>query len=205
MIEVLHPEGTLATYPLERLIRLHDGMEQLEEFFEEGSDDDHMHGIWDFGQHLHWHDDEDDEDEDQIEDVTDLAAEDIREYSSPLSPSPSISPENTPSTSPPRSDPPVPAELSHPLELDIEEASKPFQEIDDKKDNHWTNFKLLSSTPLDHAYYSTTPVQPSRQFMSRLNREYRILMTSLPGRSCLFYYRSLFLTCLPRKHTSSCV
>lgn len=188
MIEVLHPEGTLATYPLERLIRLHDGMEQLEEFFEEGSEDDHhMHGIWDFGHHLHWHDDEDEEDENQNEDMMDLAAEETHDYRSPMLPSPSISPENTPSTSPLQSDPPVPTESSQPLEPDIEEASKSPQEIDDKKDDNWTNFKLLSSTPLDHAYYSTTPVQPSRQFMSRMNKEYRILMTSLPGRSCLFY------------------
>lgn len=45
----------------------------------------------------------------------------------------------------------------------------------------WKRFDILSSAPPDHAFYKTAPAQPSRQFMSRLAKEYRALGSSLPG------------------------
>lgn len=50
----------------------------------------------------------------------------------------------------------------------------------------WKRFDILPSAPLDHAFYSTPPCQPSRQFVSRLSKEYRALESSLPGASYSF-------------------
>ena len=45
----------------------------------------------------------------------------------------------------------------------------------------WKRFEILPSAPLDHAFYGTTSSQPSRQFLSRLSKEYRALQSGLPG------------------------
>lgn len=52
---------------------------------------------------------------------------------------------------------------------------------DDDDDDHWKRFHILSNAPQDHAFILSTPSQHSRTFMARLNREYRILSSSLPG------------------------
>src|SRR5205085_1059048 len=36
------------------------------------------------------------------------------------------------------------------------------------------------SAPPDHAFYSSTPAQHSKFFLTRLSREYRVLASSLP-------------------------
>lgn len=46
---------------------------------------------------------------------------------------------------------------------------------------NWKRFEILASAPVDHAFYSSVPAQPSRNFLARLNKEYRVLSTSLPG------------------------
>ena len=60
----------------------------------------------------------------------------------------------------------------------------------------WKRFDILPSAPADHAFHSTTPAQPSRQFLSRLSKEYRALSSSLPGTSSQFFrlYRRQMLT-----------
>ena len=45
----------------------------------------------------------------------------------------------------------------------------------------WKRFEVLSSAPPDHAFYSSVPAQPSRNFMTRLTKEYKALQSSLPG------------------------
>ncbi|KAG8850223.1 hypothetical protein FRC20_002096 [Serendipita sp. 405] len=42
------------------------------------------------------------------------------------------------------------------------------------------NADVLPQSPVDHAFYSVEPVQPSKNFMSRLAKEYRALESSLP-------------------------
>lgn len=44
----------------------------------------------------------------------------------------------------------------------------------------WKRFDILPSAPPDHAYYSHPPAQPGKAFMTRLQREYRALASSLP-------------------------
>jgi ubiquitin-conjugating enzyme E2 O len=48
-------------------------------------------------------------------------------------------------------------------------------------ENPWTLFKILASAPVDHAFYTSPPAQPSKSFLSRLRKEYSVLDSSLPG------------------------
>ena len=43
-------------------------------------------------------------------------------------------------------------------------------------------FDILPSAPVEHAFYGVVPSTPSRQFLSRLTKEYRALSSSLPGK-----------------------
>lgn len=45
----------------------------------------------------------------------------------------------------------------------------------------WSRFEILSSAPPDHAFYSSPHAQPSKQFLGRLNKEYRALKNGLPS------------------------
>lgn len=53
---------------------------------------------------------------------------------------------------------------------------------DECDENPWTLFKILASTPVDHAFYTSPPAQPSKFFLSRLRKEYTVLNSSLPGK-----------------------
>ncbi|KAF9076116.1 hypothetical protein BDP27DRAFT_1313919 [Rhodocollybia butyracea] len=165
-VEILFPEGTVATYPLERLTKLYDSIEQLEdELYEVDSDEEHrMHGIWDY-EYLKALDEEYDSGDDNEEEGMDPD-----EDSLPVSLSVSLDPAT--SSSPPSSEPS--------MDLDSSTVESPKTDENGNGNENWKNFKILSSAPPDHAYFGTTPVQPSRHFMSRLQREYRILTTSLP-------------------------
>ncbi|KAG8915038.1 hypothetical protein FRC01_003811 [Tulasnella sp. 417] len=53
-------------------------------------------------------------------------------------------------------------------------------EVEDDLEGPWKKFKMLPSAPPDHAFLSKKTGQPSRQFMSRLAKEYKMLSTGLP-------------------------
>ncbi|KAJ3821801.1 hypothetical protein F5880DRAFT_1579492 [Lentinula raphanica] len=168
LVDVLHADGTSGTYPLEKLTRLYDGLEQLEDNLdqEDGPETEHpMHGIWDYD--YHWPDERHDDDgEDEV-------MADVDDEQSPLE------------TSSPMSPPTVPLPELGTLsssKLDAEEGEEGMQNQGNghEKADCWEIFKILSTAPPDHAYFHTTVAQPSRQFMARLNREYRILSNSLP-------------------------
>jgi ubiquitin-conjugating enzyme E2 O len=52
---------------------------------------------------------------------------------------------------------------------------------DAKVELAWKRFDILPCAPHDHAYLSSTPSQPSKAFLGRLRKEYRVLSSSLPG------------------------
>ncbi|KAJ3916626.1 hypothetical protein F5877DRAFT_80717 [Lentinula edodes] len=172
-LDVLHPDGSLGTYPLERVTRLYDGIEQLEDELyedEEGSENQHqMHGIWDYD--YHWGNGESQNSGDGYED------EEMREPDVEQS-SEHTTTDTIASMSPP-SDPPTELITLDSTKSELEEEGEMQTQESDQNAN-WEKFKILSSAPQDHAYYQTSAAQPSRQFMSRLNREYRVLMNSLP-------------------------
>ncbi|KAJ2927209.1 hypothetical protein H1R20_g9885, partial [Candolleomyces eurysporus] len=178
-IEITHPDGTIKDYPVERLTRLYDGMEQLQDEVWDDSDvsddyvdnEDHVwvmeeDGQWRPEDHLsgEW-EDTDDEDGDDAMDVdvdpvqyNDSAMEDATEDSKADSQS-----------TPAQQDPANPAEVPRSTSL-----------LPSEESENWQRFEILSSAPVDHAYYSTTPGTASKAFMSRLQREYRVLASSLP-------------------------
>ena len=59
--------------------------------------------------------------------------------------------------------------------MDVEDESE------EGSDKPWKRFEVLPAAPADHAFYNTTPAQPSRNFMTRLTKEYKALQNSLPG------------------------
>jgi len=61
------------------------------------------------------------------------------------------------------------------LQLELENVT----EVEER----WKKFSFLPSVPPDHAFFDTPVAQPSKAFMTRLNKEYRVLGSSLPGMS----------------------
>lgn len=196
-VEVTHPNGTVCLYPLERLTKLYDGIEQLEDevWGEDTSDmeseaiDDvwsmNPEGVWEQGhdnedEWEEYEDDDDNDEDDPMDYEADTWQEDAATYdmTPPSQNSRSETPQvisplsiHTPTERPPSPD--VPTDTDIPS---VDEAGS-----DDSDALPWKRFDILSSAPVDHAYYSSTPAQPSRTFLSRLSREYRILASSLPG------------------------
>ena len=76
--------------------------------------------------------------------------------------------------------------------LDECEVSTMLESADFQDDETvWKRFEISATVPPDHAFFSSSPGQPSKLFLGRLGREYHILATSLPGKyfiyfSCLF-------------------
>lgn len=62
----------------------------------------------------------------------------------------------------------------------VESARPTSIPLPDDSEN-WKRFEVLTSAPADHAFYTSVPTRPSKQFMTRLQKEYRILASSLPG------------------------
>ena len=55
-------------------------------------------------------------------------------------------------------------------------------EVEDGLSTPWHKFKMLPSAPRDHAFLNReSRGQPSRQFLAKISKEYRLLMTALPG------------------------
>jgi ubiquitin-conjugating enzyme E2 O len=71
-----------------------------------------------------------------------------------------------------------------------------IEELDDL--DHWKHFDILPAAPVDHAFYTVEPPQPSKAFLSRISKEYRVLESSLPGSILVRAYedRTDLLRCL---------
>jgi len=188
-VEVMHPDSTVKTYPLERLTRLYDGIEQLEN---EGWAEDAIDGscseteeVWAMNEDGTWRPDDsndpDWEDEDEefndahstmdwtYDDDKNASAKQDAIDTTPPKPSPVLSPVNLGSDS---------MDVTA-GEKDLDSAHAGANAGDDGE--NWKRFDILPSAPVDHAFYSSTPATPSRTFLSRINREYRALANSLPG------------------------
>lgn len=197
-MEVTLPDSSIVNLPLERLTRLYDGLEQLEDIWgdemSEGQDDTQgMDGLEYWGEDGgnawqtkgtaeagDWEDDEslDTSMEMELDGDEPSAWDDIPSEASPLEPFILDSATSTPVglDTPPR------------------DHHSPSEEVlpGGAESSNWKRFEVLASAPADHAFYSTTPSQPSRQFLGRLSKEYRALSNSLPGR----YWHILFRGCL---------
>ena len=84
------------------------------------------------------------------------------------------------------------------------QSSIPLADID-PSETPWQSFQILASAPPDHAYISQPTGQPTRAFSQRLNKEYRVLSSSLPGehtKACCQPTRARSLRNLSRRHIS---
>lgn len=190
------PDSTLTVLKLERLTRLYDGLEQLEDMFGEEmsqSDDSYHEGepeeVWAMDEHGMWMP-EDAEDEDEWTDEEGIDSMDVddegwtasdptaMQMSTPPSDSATLHPDDlsTSETQTVRpSSPDVPKDAT-----DADEPDKAPQIVEEPL---WKRFEVLSTAPPDHAFYNSAPAQPSRSFLGRLSKEYRVLSNSLPGTS----------------------
>jgi ubiquitin-conjugating enzyme E2 O len=218
-VEVTLPNGTVAKYPLERLTRLYDTLEQLEDLWGEGSVQDdpenepvHDHdsevwamdedGVWqaqpDADENDEW--EETDEEEDYDMDVEgDAQMDDFHTPDNEVHTSwwdhivPTVTPvladqqdtasvSQVPSSTLRSSSPDVPRDATEKEDALVDGPVVSGVDEDGEGETHWKRFEILPEAPHDHAFYNSTASQPSRNFLTRLQKEYRALSSSLPGR-----------------------
>ncbi|KAI0257678.1 hypothetical protein BJV78DRAFT_1164298 [Lactifluus subvellereus] len=218
-VEVTLPNSTVAKYPLERLTRLYDTLEQLEDLWGEGSvqgdlENDHIHDhgteVWAMDEDGIWHtqpngDDNDewevtDEEDNYVMEVEgdtqmeDIHAPDNEVHTSwwdhivptmtaaPADQQDTASVSQVPSSTLRSSSPDVPRDAIEKEDVLVDATGVNGGDEDDDRESHchWKRFGVLPEAPHDHAFYNSTPSQPSRNFLTRLQKEYRALSTSLP-------------------------
>jgi ubiquitin-conjugating enzyme E2 O len=208
-VEVKHPDSSRATYPLERLTKLYDGIEQLDDDLW-GDDDnadtqelDENEPIWVKDDNGVWHlqsmqDFDEWEETDGDDDDNAMDVDEPGWASEPLPPSDDI----PALLSAPRPDipqgidytdsalqpqaapvPTIPTFTEYPKDVHDDEGSDESNE-----GIPWKRFDVLPSAPADHAFYTSAPAQPSKSFLGRLTREYRVLANSLPRASRFHLY-----------------
>ena len=221
-MEVTLPNGVVAKYPLERLTRLYDTLEQLEDFWGEGSvqddpENDHVHDhdteVWAMDEDGNWQAqpngdgndewEEADEEEDYMMEVEgDAQMDDIyapyNEVNAsgwdhivptmtaiPADQQETASVSQVPSSTLRSSSPDVPRDAIEKEDVFVD--GTVVSGVDEDRDSHWKRFEILPDAPHDHAFFNSTPSQPSRNFLTRLQKEYRALSSSLPGGSSLTF------------------
>ncbi|KAJ8487538.1 hypothetical protein ONZ51_g4099 [Trametes cubensis] len=198
-IEVILPNSETVVVPLERLTRLYDSVEQLEDLWgddegtiEEGEEVE----VWEMDQDGHWVEGTIDDDDDEWESADEeLDADDSMDVESAegggdWSPSTDtvipplhVEPSSMVVDSVVPSEPPRPTSSEgRPHSPDVpKDATEPDDtEPDAHTDTPWKRFEVLPSAPVDHAFYNTPPAQHTRQFMARMAKEYKALQSSLP-------------------------
>lgn len=214
---------TKESYPLQRLTRLYDGMDQLQDdpWIDTGSDfgdyavDEFGNEVWEDGESWPevfdgggghgWNDHEPHpcdcgkyhpphSMEGEAGPVSEPAHEEPHEEGNVEHPSAEISMATSPTASGDAT-PDLGTLEAVPVQILPSSATSGIP----KDADEWKRFDILASAPVDHAYYSTVPVQPSRTFMARMSKEYKALMSSLPGR-CIPYRWSIgaILRCASR-------
>ncbi|KLO15052.1 hypothetical protein SCHPADRAFT_902766 [Schizopora paradoxa] len=207
LIDVKLPNQQIVSVPLERLSRLNDGLDQLEDVWGDGFDDslddemdeDDKAEILGFQtEDGEWHEyDPDDEgdwedDEDEAASEADVKMDTDDDISAPNPDLKTQSPTSQEASS--GSDDvgsrPTSSVSSEPTSVDESESKDEAEPC--------KRFDILPSAPVDHAFYTSTSVDPSRQFMSRLSKEYKALTTSLPDSIIVQTYedRTDLLRCL---------
>ncbi|KZT05999.1 uncharacterized protein LAESUDRAFT_759881 [Laetiporus sulphureus 93-53] len=199
-VEVFLPDSTTTVLPLSRLTKLYDGLEQIEDLWgdvSEGEEGSEMNGEkeveeWAMDESGNWVEStgEDAEEWESAEENEMEVEEDRWSSSSPtvhplhhaepsalvdsaieIAENSTPQPLSPPSAARPLS-PDVPQDAIEEVEMDGTEASE--------NETPWKRFEILPSAPADHAFYSSSPAHTSRNFLARLNREYKALQSSLP-------------------------
>ncbi|OAX44402.1 hypothetical protein K503DRAFT_765021 [Rhizopogon vinicolor AM-OR11-026] len=224
-IEVTHPNGSVAIYPLSQLTKLYDSLEQFEEDgwegeeyeSDQGSHVDNGDGVWQLDSDGKWQyefDDgewEDEEDGDGDGDDGDgdggdgdgdgdgEGEGDVMDVDTwadgvdvPLD-------DGTPDSLIPQDVTPYVTDAVSPLPASPSNTSPDItQEAIVQEDSPYEKFEVLPNAPHDHAFFSSVPAQPSKNFLARLTKEYRALSNSLPDSIIVRAYedRTDLLRCL---------
>ncbi|KAI6047747.1 hypothetical protein EDC04DRAFT_2863935 [Pisolithus marmoratus] len=187
-VEVTHPNEEVSVLPLERLTRLYDSLEQIEddgwddEISSHNSHSDYPDGVWLQDDDGIWRYDQG-EDGDEWEEMDDHIGG-AMEIDIPWA-------EDEPSAalddlidSLPRSVTPDVADSISPLPVSpsttTPDASQEMNIGGDEESCLWKLFDVLPCAPPDHAFYTTPCSQPSKAFLARVTKEYRALSNSLP-------------------------
>ncbi|KAJ7092567.1 hypothetical protein C8R44DRAFT_816023 [Mycena epipterygia] len=210
-VELTHPNGAVRSYPLQRLTKLYDGIDQLEDdLWDEMSEGqggyveenplwsiNEEEGVWepedsDSGDDWPGHD------YDSLEDEEGEAEGDVVNDGRPWTDAPLVpidvisllpSSVDVSGSDTPRPEvgaaTPIPSEVERLPSPDVPKDAAddpPLDDLDsdDGSESPWKRFEVLPSAPEDHAYYNSPPAQPSKSFLGRLTREYRVLASSLP-------------------------
>ncbi|KAJ7099617.1 hypothetical protein C8R43DRAFT_1048569 [Mycena crocata] len=216
-VELTHPNGAKRSYPLQRLTKLYDGIDQLEDDMWDEMSEGHIHDengtLWTINEEGGAWEGPDDSDSDEWPSQGYESFEDEEEGTEGEVPiangdAPSVWPDGPvppdvlvdviPLTSvfqngsdTPRAEvgpgpaTPIPADVKRLPSPDVpkDAADDPHLDdldSDDGSESPWKRFAVLPSAPEDHAYHTSPPAQPSKQFLGRLTREYRVLASSLP-------------------------
>lgn len=202
----MHPDWTVKVYPLERLTKLYDGIEQLEDLWDDDNgamDDSHDYNdeVWSMNEHGLWEtvpadedgweefeddgeDGEDDYDDSMEVDSRGWADENMADLASPSQlvqpiPLPHLDTHGSQDASVSENQPV--SSGSAVSSSTIGEVSVNGSGSDEQEEPPWKRFDILSSAPADHAFFSSPPATPSKSFLGRLTKEYRVLASSLPG------------------------
>ncbi|KAJ6519669.1 hypothetical protein C8R45DRAFT_30290 [Mycena sanguinolenta] len=213
-VELTHPNGSVKSYPLHRLTKLYDGIDQLEDdMWDEMSEHQAAHEespLWTINEEPVDSDSGDDwpdydyDDGTAEEDLTptevpvvngngrawlDVPVGPLEVVTALLSSQPIssvfIGPETPTSEVAPRLVTPVPQNVDRLPSPDlpedtVDDPSTADIAIDDEPESPWKRFEILPSAPVDHAFYTSPPAEPSKAFLGRLTKEYRVLTSSLP-------------------------
>lgn len=207
----------MGIYPLHRLTRLYDTVEQLEDLWGDDMQGDELDGenpgeeVWAMDEDGNWQQgvgDDDDEWEEEEEEDDAMPVDEDGWDADPRPPTPDVTANGNgwwggifpiPTWTGDRDSPVRSGRVRLHIPLDIEPEVTEGQDgvdlvavsgvpdipqpshVPDTEDSPWKRFEILPEAPHDHAFYSSVPSQPSRQFLARLQKEYRALMNSLPG------------------------
>ncbi|KAF9462093.1 hypothetical protein BDZ94DRAFT_1194975 [Collybia nuda] len=217
-VEVTHPDWTVRVYPLDRLTKLYDGIEQLEDdlWGDEASDTQESYAdnegqIWAMNEEGTWQPnvngneweeyDNNGDDDDDMEGDDSMDTDHLGWAEEPLNDGSSDSQlvlsgllpikEHQPSAD-------VDVHTTPPQLSESDFINKGKDNDIQSKEFPYKRFDILSSAPLDHAFFTSLPAQPSKSFLGRLTREYRVLATSLPDTIFVRAYedRTDLLRCL---------
>ncbi|KAL4069739.1 hypothetical protein V8B97DRAFT_2008249 [Scleroderma yunnanense] len=193
-VEVIHPNQRISALPLERLTRLYDSLEQIEDDgWDEYVSDHNSHddstddlwvqddnGVWQYGKY------DDEEWEEMNEEMDDLMDTDISWAENELPPTTAdmidalpgnVTPDIADSVSPLLVSPCITSPDSS-QDIAVENGERKQDSVEEEFT--WKRFDILPCAPVDHVFYATPRNQPSKAFLARLTKEYRALMTSLP-------------------------
>jgi ubiquitin-conjugating enzyme E2 O len=210
----MHPNSESSVYPLERLTKLYDGIEQLED---DGWADDMSagdesegevngdgvwlkddEGVWRYrleedADAEEWEETEYDEEGDV--DKNDEAMDVDEHFATNLMAASLHAGRRL--SSPDR----ISALVSSSLQQNLDVPQNPIVNgIVDQEGSElgatagslsWKRFDMLASAPHDHAFYASIPAQPSKNFLGRLTKEYRVLSSSLPGVHILTFFHAV--------------